>query len=206
MGLSQKLVESASTYARHFAERGFHDIVISAKTHDVRSTVDTYRMLARELPDVSLHLGVTEAGTARQGTIKSAAAMGALLLDGIGDTIRVSLTAPPVEEVRAAWDLLAAVGARRRSPELISCPTCGRCQVDLMGIAARVERRLQAVDKPISVAVMGCVVNGPGEASNADIGVACGRAQGSIFKGGHVLYSVPEDKIVDALFDEIDRL
>ncbi|MDR2105956.1 MAG: flavodoxin-dependent (E)-4-hydroxy-3-methylbut-2-enyl-diphosphate synthase [Coriobacteriales bacterium] len=202
----ERLVASAVAFVEHFEERGFLEIVVSAKAHDVPTTVAAYRQLSRELPHIPLHLGVTEAGTARQGTVKSAAGLGALLLDGIGDTLRVSLTAEPVEEVRVAWDLLAACGLRRRTPELVSCPTCGRCKVDLIAIAEEVERRLREVDKPLTVAVMGCVVNGPGEARDADVGVACGEGKGAIFSEGRVLYSVDEHQIIDALLEEIERL
>ncbi|MCL1890961.1 MAG: flavodoxin-dependent (E)-4-hydroxy-3-methylbut-2-enyl-diphosphate synthase [Coriobacteriia bacterium] len=202
----QKLAGSASAFVEHFQARGFKDIVLSAKAHDVSTTIETYRLLAHELPEIPLHLGVTEAGTLRQGTVKSALAIGALLYEGIGDTLRVSLTAPLAEEVRVAWDILAAVGLRRRTPELISCPTCGRCQVDLQSLALAVDERLQTIKKPLAVAVMGCVVNGPGEAREADVGVACGLGKGAIFSKGEVLYTVSESEIVDALFDEIAKL
>ena len=158
-------------------------LALSAQAHDVNTTLQTYSMLSSELPQVPLHLGVTEAGTLRQGTIKSAVGLGALLEEGIGDTVRVSLTADPVEEISVAWEILSALGMRRRSPELVSCPTCGRTQVD----------------------VMGCAVNGPGEARGADIGVACGRGQGLVFVGGETVRKVPEDEIVDALFEEIEK-
>jgi (E)-4-hydroxy-3-methylbut-2-enyl-diphosphate synthase len=204
--LPEKLVASAVSFVEHFEDRGFEDVVLSAKAHDVQTTVAAYRMLACELPHVPLHLGVTEAGTLQQGTVKSAAALGALLLEGIGDTLRVSLTADPVEEVRVAWELLAACGLRRRTPELVSCPTCARCKVDLIRIADEVWGRLQQIEKPLTVAVMGCVVNGPGEASDADVGVACGTGKGAVFSEGRILYSVDEDQIVEALFEEIDRL
>jgi (E)-4-hydroxy-3-methylbut-2-enyl-diphosphate synthase len=204
--LPERLAASAVAFAEHFESRGFEDIVLSAKAHDVRATVETYRLLARELPHIPLHLGVTEAGTLQQGTVKSAAALGALLLEGIGDTLRVSLTAAPAHEVRVAWELLAACGLRRRTPQLVSCPTCGRCKVDLITIADEVQRRLEQVGKPLTVAVMGCVVNGPGEAREADVGVACGAGKGAIFSEGRVLYSVAEDQIISALFEEIERL
>ncbi len=204
--LPEKLVLSSEHFVEHFEARGFTDIVLSAKAHDVRTTIDTYRALSRELPQVPLHLGVTEAGTVRQGTIKSSVGLGVLLAEGIGDTLRVSLTADPVEEPPVAWGILECLGIRRRGPELVSCPTCGRTQVDLIGLAEEVERRLTGVTKPISVAVMGCVVNGPGEASGADVGVACGRGCGLIFKHGEVVRKVPEDRIVDELMAEIDRL
>jgi (E)-4-hydroxy-3-methylbut-2-enyl-diphosphate synthase len=154
---------------------------------------------------VPLHLGITEAGTAFGGTVKSAVGIGSLLAQGIGDTLRVSLTASPVEEVRVAWEILAACELRYRHARLVSCPTCGRCEVDLISIATEVNQHLQTVAEPITVAVMGCVVNGPGEAKSADIGVACGRGQGAIFKHGKVLYNVAEDKIIPALLEEIDN-
>ncbi|MDR0347599.1 MAG: flavodoxin-dependent (E)-4-hydroxy-3-methylbut-2-enyl-diphosphate synthase [Coriobacteriales bacterium] len=204
--LPEKLVASAVAFANHFENRGFENVVLSAKAHDVRTTVDAYRLLAQELPHIPLHLGVTEAGTLRQGTVKSAAGLGALLLDGIGDTLRVSLTANPVEEVLVIWELLSACGLRRRTPELVSCPTCGRCKVDLIAIAEEVQRRLQQIEKPLTVAVMGCVVNGPGEAKDADVGVACGAGKGALFSEGKILYSVDESQIIDALFEEIERL
>jgi (E)-4-hydroxy-3-methylbut-2-enyl-diphosphate synthase len=204
--LSKRLVASSMVFVAHFEDRGFDDMVLSAKAHDVPTTVATCRMLARELPHIPLHLGVTEAGTLRQGTVKSAVGLGALLLDGIGDTVRVSLTAEPLEEVLAAWDLLAACDLRRRTPELVSCPTCGRCKVDLIRVADEVQRRLQQIHKPLTVAVMGCVVNGPGEAKGADVGVACGAGKAAVFSGGKVLYTVDEAQIIDALFEEIERL
>ena len=199
----QKLVESAVSFVHHFEERGFADIVLSAKAHSVLSTIETCRALSREVPDVPLHIGVTEAGTLRQGTVKNSCAIGILLAEGIGNTMRLSLTADPVEEVLVAWDLLGALGMRRRSPELVSCPTCGRTQVDLIPIAEEVGRRLQSVKAPISVAVMGCVVNGPGEARGADIGVACGRGTGMLFAAGEPIRKVAEEDIVDELMDEI---
>ena len=202
----EKLAYSAVSFVRHFEERGFADIVLSAKAHDVPTTLEVNRLLARELPTVPLHLGVTEAGTLRQGTIKSSCGLGILLAEGIGDTIRVSLTADPVEEPIVAWELLSALGMRRRSPEIVSCPTCGRTEVDLVSIADEVTRRMSSLDKPITVAVMGCVVNGPGEARGADIGVACGKGQSLIFKGGQTIRKVAEADIIDALFEEIGRL
>ena len=202
----EKLVASSLQFVEHFEKRGFTDIVLSAKAHSVPTTLDTYRALSREIPRVPLHLGVTEAGTVQQGTIKSAVGLGILLSEGIGDTMRVSLTADPVEEPPVCWGILQALGLRRRGPELVSCPTCGRTQVDLIGLAEEVGERLKGCSKPISVAVMGCVVNGPGEASDADVGVACGRGVGMVFRHGEVIRKVPEDQIVDALMEEIDRL
>lgn len=204
--LPRKLALSAEDYVRHCEDRGFSDVVVSAKAHDVPATVATYRLLARELPHVPLHIGVTEAGTAFQGIVKSACGLGILLEQGIGDTLRISLTDDPVTEVRACWALLGALGLRRRSPELISCPTCGRCQVDLITLAKQVEERIAALDKPLKVAVMGCVVNGPGEAADADIGVACGNGVGIVFSQGKTVRKVPEAGIVDALMEEIGRL
>ena len=201
----EKLVGSATSFVEHFRGRGFSDIVLSAKAHGVPTTVEVNRALSRELPDVPLHIGVTEAGTARQGTVKNAAAIGALLMEGIGDTMRLSLTADPVEEVDVAWDLLSAVGLRRLRPELVSCPTCGRCQWDLMGVASEVERRLAGVRAPITVAVMGCVVNGPGEARGADIGLAGGRGKAVLFASGEKIRTVDEADAVDELFSEIER-
>ncbi len=203
--LPEKLVASAEGFVEHFRDRGFLDLVLSAKAHSVPTTLATYRALSRALPEVPLHVGVTEAGTLRQGTVKNAAGVGILLEQGIGDTMRLSLTADPVEEVVVAWELLSALGIRRRTPELVSCPTCGRCQVDMIPIAEEVGRRLSNVKAPISVAVMGCVVNGPGEATDADLGVACGRGQAMLFEGGKPLRKVGAENIVDELMAEIDR-
>ncbi|WP_255465897.1 MULTISPECIES: flavodoxin-dependent (E)-4-hydroxy-3-methylbut-2-enyl-diphosphate synthase [unclassified Adlercreutzia] len=205
--LPQKLAASAADYVRYFEEeRGFTDVVVSAKAHDVQATIDTYRLLAAEIPHVPLHIGVTEAGTAFQGVIKSACGLGVLLEEGIGDTMRISLTDDPVLEVRACWTLLGALGLRQRSPELISCPTCGRCQVDLISLAQQVEERVAAIPEPLKVAVMGCVVNGPGEAADADIGVACGDGAGVVFSHGKIVRKVDESAIVDALMEEIEKL
>lgn len=203
--LADKLVASAVAFCAHASDRGFRDIVVSAKASSVNATVEAYRRLADELP-YPLHLGITEAGTLRVGTVKTAVGLGILLDEGIGDTVRASLTADPVEEVTLAWDILASLDLRRRGPELVSCPTCGRCEVDLIPIAEEVARRLRASRAPIKVAVMGCVVNGPGESRDADIGVAAGRGVGLIFAKGAIVRKVPEAEIVDALFEEIDRL
>lgn len=203
--LPEKLVASSVAFVEHFEARGFDDIVLSAKAHSVPVTIETYRALSRELPDVPLHLGVTEAGTLRQGTVKNSVGVGILLAEGIGNTIRLSLTADPVEEVDVAWDLLGALGLRRLHPELVSCPTCGRTQVDLIAMAEEVSTRLSRVKAPISVAVMGCVVNGPGEARDADIGIACGKGQGMIFVHGEPLRKVDEEHMVDELFLEIEE-
>jgi (E)-4-hydroxy-3-methylbut-2-enyl-diphosphate synthase len=203
--LADKLVASAVSFCEHFSSRGFEDIVVSAKASSVASTVDAYRSLAEQLP-YPLHIGVTEAGTSLAGTVKSSVGLGILLAEGIGDTLRVSLTADPVDEVLVGWEILAALDLRRRNPELISCPTCGRCEVDLIPIATEVERRLRGRRSGLKVAVMGCVVNGPGEAREADIGVAAGKGVGMIFAKGRPLRKVPEDQIIDALMEEIDAL
>ena len=204
--LAQKIAQSAIDYTAHFEERGFHDIVVSAKAHDVPTTIEAYRILAREIPQVPLHIGITEAGTLFQGLVKSAAGLGVLLEEGIGDTMRISLTDDLVQEVHAAWTLLAALGLRRRHPEIISCPTCGRCKVDLIVLAKEVESRIGHLDKPVKVAVMGCVVNGPGEAADADIGVACGDGVGMLFRNGSIMRKVDQSEIVDALVEELGKL
>lgn len=204
--LAEKLATSACEYVKYCEDQGFHDLVVSAKAHDVMTTVATYRQLATRLPHIPLHIGVTEAGTLFQGLIKSASGLGILLSEGIGDTLRISLTDDPVQEVRACWTLLQSLDLRRRGIELISCPTCGRCQVDLIGLATQVEQTLATTEKPCKVAVMGCVVNGPGEAADADIGVACGDGVGVVFSQGKVLRKVDEAKIVDTLLEEIGKL
>ncbi len=206
LSLAEKLVLSAKGYVDFCFEQNFYDVVVSAKAHDVPTTLATYRLLSKELPQVPLHIGVTEAGTLFQGLVKSASGLGILLEEGIGDTMRISLTDDPLEEVRACWALLAALGLRRRNPELISCPTCGRCSVDLIGLAKEVELRLATIRQPLQVAVMGCVVNGPGEAASADIGVACGDGSGVIFSQGKTLRRVEEAAIVDVLMEEIGKL
>ena len=202
----EKLVMSSERFVRHFEDRGFTNIVLSAKAHSVQTTLDTYRALSREIPHVPLHLGVTEAGTKLQGTIKSSVGLGILLSEGIGDTMRVSLTADPVEEPPVAWGILQSLGLRRRGPEIVSCPTCARCQVNLIPIAEEVTERLKNYSAPLSIAVMGCAVNGPGEASDADLGVACGRGQALLFSHGEIIGKVAEDHIVDALMAEVDKL
>lgn len=206
MTLPQKLARSAVDYVAHFDERGFRDVVVSVKASDVRTTIASNRLVSAALPQVPLHIGVTEAGTLFQGLVKSSAGLGVLLEQGIGDTMRISLTDNPVQEVRACWTLLAALDLRRRSPEIVSCPTCGRCQVNLIGLAKQVEEALRRVAVPVKVAVMGCVVNGPGEAADADIGVACGAGCGVIFKGGETLRKVDEGEIVEALMEEVAKL
>jgi (E)-4-hydroxy-3-methylbut-2-enyl-diphosphate synthase len=207
LDLPHKLAASVLQYVNFCRkECGFDDLVASAKAHDVCATIATYRLLAAEAPDLPLHIGVTEAGTAMQGMIKSAAGLGVLLEGGIGDTLRISLTDDPVLEVRAAWQLLGALNLRRRTPELISCPTCGRCKVDMIPIAREVEERLANVAAPVKVAVMGCVVNGPGEAADADVGVACGDGVAALFKAGKVVRKVVAQDIVDSLMDEVSQI
>ena len=202
---SEALCESALRHASLLEKFDFNDIVISIKSSDVPTMVAAYRLVAEQC-DYPLHLGVTEAGTRHMGMLKSAAGIGALLLDGIGDTIRVSLTADPVSEVAAGFDILKAVGIKKDCPQIVSCPTCGRTKIDLISLAEKVERELANVHKPIKVAVMGCAVNGPGEAKEADIGVAGGDGYGLIFKHGEILKKVPENKIVEELLKEIDNL
>jgi (E)-4-hydroxy-3-methylbut-2-enyl-diphosphate synthase len=199
------LVESAVWEASLFEEHGFHDFKISVKHHDPVVTVEAYRLLASR-GDWPLHLGVTEAGPAFQGTIKSAVAFGALLAEGIGDTIRVSLTAPPVEEVKVGEAILRSLNLRPRQLEIISCPTCGRAQVDLLRLTEQVEKGLQGCTAPLRVAVMGCVVNGPGEAREADLGVAAGNGKGRIFIKGEVVDTVDESEIVAVLLKHAARL
>ena len=202
---AEALVESAMGHVRLLNECDFDDICLSVKCSNVPVNMQAYRML-HEQTDYPLHLGVTEAGTPTMGILKSAMGIGGLLCMGIGDTVRVSLTADPVEEVRAAKQILSAAGVRRFGPNLISCPTCGRTQYDMIPIAREVERRLEGCGKNITVAVMGCVVNGPGEAAAADVGIAGGKGEGLVFRRGEILYKVPEDKLVDALMEEIEKL
>ena len=207
LSLANKMVRSATQFVEHFEARGFRDIVLSAKASDVPTTIEVYQELSAALPHVPLHLGVTEAGTAWQGSIRSAVGIGTLLSSGIGDTLRVSLTADPLEEIRVAKVILSSLDLGSvAAPQLISCPTCSRCKVDLFAIAAEIEARLAQIEAPLKVAVMGCVVNGPGEAADADLGVACGKGTGAIFAKGKVLYTVKELEIVDALFKELDVL
>ena len=201
----EALVESAMGHVRLLNDCSFDDICISVKCSRVPVNMAAYQLLRRQT-DYPLHLGVTEAGTPRMGVLKSAIGIGGLLCQGIGDTLRVSLTADPEEEVRAALDILSAAGLRKTGPDLISCPTCGRTRYDMIPIAREVERRLQGCTKPITVAVMGCVVNGPGEARAADVGIAGGDGEGLLFRHGEILRKVPQDKLVDALMDEIDKL
>ncbi|MEK9665051.1 MAG: flavodoxin-dependent (E)-4-hydroxy-3-methylbut-2-enyl-diphosphate synthase [Candidatus Nanopelagicales bacterium] len=201
----EALVESALWEASLFEEHGFGDIKISVKHHDPVTMVQAYRLLA-ESCDYPLHLGVTEAGPAFQGTIKSAVAFGALLSQGIGDTIRVSLSAPPIEEVKVGIGILESLNLRQRGLEIVSCPSCGRAQVDVYTLANEVTAGLEGLEVPLRVAVMGCVVNGPGEAREADLGVASGNGKGQIFVKGEVIKTVPEHQIVETLIEEAMRL
>ena len=197
----EALVESAMYHVSLLERYDFEDIVISLKSSDVKSTIAAYRLMAQRC-SYPLHLGVTEAGTERMGLVKSAMGIGSLLCDGIGDTLRVSLTADPVREIAAAKDILLAAGLGR-GPKLVSCPTCGRTRIDLISLAGEVEKRLQTVEAPITVAVMGCIVNGPGEAREADIGIAGGVGEALLFRKGEILRKVPEERIVDELMAEI---
>ena len=201
----EAMVESAFGHIRLLNQFDFDDICVSLKSSSVPMTMKAYRLMSRA-SDYPLHIGVTEAGTVRMGTLKSAVGIGGLLALGIGDTMRVSLSADPVEEVYAAKEILKAAGVRKEGAELVSCPTCGRTRIDLIALANEVEERLKAVDKPITVAVMGCVVNGPGEASAADCGIAGGVGEGLLFKKGQIVKKVPQKQLVDELFALIDTL
>ena len=202
---AEALVESALRHVEILEQLDFYDIKISLKANDVPLTIQSYRLMSERV-DYPLHLGVTEAGTPRVGIIKSSVGIGTLLAEGIGDTLRVSLTADPVEEVRVARDILQSLGLRRFTPTLVSCPTCGRCNIDLISLANKVEARLGSLSRPLTVAVMGCVVNGPGEAREADIGIAGGKGEGILFRKGQVIAKVPEERLAEALFEEMDRL
>lgn len=199
------LVESALGQVKVLEELNFSDTVVSIKVSNVPVMLDAYRKF-NEVSDIPLHIGVTEAGTLRSGTIKSAVGIGALLCEGIGDTMRVSLTANPVEEIYAAYDIQKIMGLRKNGVELVSCPTCGRTQIDLINIASEVEKRLLNVNKNIKVAVMGCAVNGPGEAREADIGIAGGNGEGLIFSHGKIIRKVPESDIIEELMKEIEKM
>ena len=199
------LVESALKHVKILEDLD-HDIIkISIKSSDVKLMIEGYRLLAQEV-EYPLHLGVTEAGTVLRGTVKSAVGLGILLSEGIGDTIRVSLTGPPETEVFVGYEILSALGLRKRGMELISCPTCGRCQIDLIAMAEEVERRLAWIDKPIKVAVMGCPVNGPGEAKHCDVGIAGGKEKGLVFRKGEIVANASQEKLVDILEEEIIRM
>ena len=201
----EAMVESAFGHIRLLNQFDFDDICVSLKSSSVPMTMKAYRLIS-QASDYPLHIGVTEAGTVRMGTLKSAVGIGGLLALGIGDTMRVSLSADPVEEVYAAKEILKAAGVRKEGAELVSCPTCGRTRIDLIALANEVEERLKAVDKPITVAVMGCVVNGPGEASAADCGIAGGVGEGLLFKKGQIIKKVPQEQLVEELFALIETL
>lgn len=201
----EALVEAAWRHIHILEDMDYRNIKVSLKAHDVPLTIAAYRLLASQC-DYPLHVGVTEAGTVNSGIIKSAVGIGCLLAEGIGDTIRVSLTGDPLQEVKVAYDILKSLGLREYGPTLISCPTCGRTQINLEKLALEVEKRLADIAEPITVAVMGCVVNGPGEAREADVGIAGGINEGLIFRKGQVLKKVAEDKIIDELFEEINKI
>lgn len=199
------LIESAKRELSYFDKEDFGDVIISLKASDVRMTVASYRLAAQELGDYPLHLGVTEAGITRIGTVKSAMGMGALLLDGIGDTLRVSLTGDPVDEIGVGWDMLAGLELRRRGPNVISCPSCGRCDINVVPLAEAVNLAIAGISEPVSIAVMGCEVNGPGEAKSADYGIAGGNGISLIFKKGEIVARATPDKQLDALMDVIHQ-
>lgn len=201
----QAMADSAMGHVRMLEDLGFHDIVISLKASNVPVTIESYRLMSA-MTDYPLHIGVTEAGTLFSGMVKSAAGIGCLLAEGIGDTLRVSLTGDPVEEVRVGIEILKALDLRRTGVELISCPTCGRTRIDLIKIANEVEKRLAGCSKPIKVAVVGCAVNGPGEAREADIGIAGGVGEALLFKKGRIIRKIPQERIVDELLEEIERM
>ena len=201
----EALVESALKHVKILEELNFFDIVISIKSSDVKMMIDSYRLISEKC-NYPLHLGVTESGTPFKGTIKSSIGIGTLLAEGIGNTIRVSLTSDPVEEIKVGKEILKALGLRKGGLEFVSCPTCGRTQIDLINIANQVEKRLESVNKNIKVAVMGCVVNGPGEAREADIGIAGGKGEGIIFKKGKIIKKVKEEDLIEELMKEIESL
>ncbi|MBI1922455.1 MAG: flavodoxin-dependent (E)-4-hydroxy-3-methylbut-2-enyl-diphosphate synthase [Geobacter sp.] len=202
---AQAMADSALGHIRILEELGYDQIKISLKASDVMKTVEAYRLLSQAV-DYPLHIGITEAGTTFSGTIKSAVGLGILLADGIGDTMRVSLTGDPVDEVRVGFEILKDLGLRQKGVNFVSCPTCGRCQINLIKVAEDVEKRLAGIDKPITVAVMGCVVNGPGEAREADVGIAGGKGEGLLFRHGEMVRKVPESEMVDALLAEVEKM
>jgi (E)-4-hydroxy-3-methylbut-2-enyl-diphosphate synthase len=201
----EALVESAADHIGILESMKFTDIKVSLKASNVPTTVEAYRLFSRKFR-YPLHIGISEAGPPVTGIIKSAVGLGILLSEGIGDTVRVSLSAPPAEEVRVAYEILKSLGLREKGATVISCPTCGRCEIDIRGLAAKVEKRLKGVEKPLTVAVMGCIVNGPGEAREADIGIAGGKKKGLLFKKGGVVRSIREKDLLDALMEEIESL
>lgn len=202
---AKAMVASAMDHIKLLEDMHFFNIIISIKSSDVISTIEAYRQLAK-LVDYPLHLGITEAGTLSAGTVKSAVGIGVLLSDGIGDTIRVSLTAHPSQEIKVAYQILKSLGLRNNGVEIVSCPSCGRCEIDQIALATEIEKKIWHINKPIKVAVMGCVVNGPGEAKDADIGVAGGKKVGLIYKNGKILKKVKQEEIVPVLIEEINKL
>jgi (E)-4-hydroxy-3-methylbut-2-enyl-diphosphate synthase len=202
---AEAMVESALGHIRILEDLGYREIKVSLKASGIRRTVEAYRLLAGQV-DYPLHIGITEAGTTWSGTVKSAVGLGTLLYEGLGDTLRVSLTGDPVEEVKVGWEILKSLELREHGPVFVSCPTCGRCQIDLIGVAEEVEQRLHDLPRKITVAVMGCVVNGPGEAREADVGIAGGKGQGLLFRKGEVVRKVPQEQLADALVEEAWKL
>jgi len=205
VSIAKQMVEAALEQIRLLESLDFDQIKVSLKAFDVPTTIKAYQLIAEKIP-YPLHLGITESGLPRAGVIRSAIGIGVLLYQGIGDTIRVSLTGDPKEEVIAAYEILKSLNLRERGPTLVSCPTCGRCEVDLIGLARSVEERLAKMDSPIKVAVMGCVVNGPGEARGADVGIACGKGRGAIFRKGEVVRSVEEKDFLEVLMEEVSKI
>ncbi len=202
---AEAMVDSALGHVRILEDLGYELIKISLKASDVVKTIEAYRLLSDRV-DYPLHIGITEAGTTFSGTIKSAVGLGILLAEGIGDTMRVSLTGDPVDEVRVAFEILKSLKLRQHGINLVSCPTCGRCQINLIKLALEVENRLQSYKAPLTVAIMGCVVNGPGEAREADVGIAGGKGEGLLFRHGEIVRKVPEDALADALVEEVDKM
>ncbi len=205
IGLAATMADVALEQVRLLEDLDYDLIKISLKAFDVPGTVEAYRLIAGKVP-YPLHLGITEAGPSRSGLVRSSVGLGILLYQGIGDTLRVSLTAPPVEEIEAAYEILKSLNLREKGPVLVSCPTCGRVEVDIMGLVRAVEDRLRAIKKPVKVAVMGCVVNGPGEARDADVGLACGKGRGILFRKGEPVRTVDEKEFLPALMAEVDKV
>ena len=201
----EAMVESALGHIKILEDLDFHDIVISLKNSDIRKSVEAYRLMSEKV-DYPLHLGITESGGVEKGTIKSSIGVGSLLVDGIGDTIRISLTGDPREEIKVGKQILRSIGLLNDKIKIVSCPTCGRCNIDLIKFAGQIEKEIEDIEKDITVAVMGCAVNGPGEAREADIGVAGGDGMGLLFKKGEIVKRIPEDEIVSTLLEEIDKL
>jgi (E)-4-hydroxy-3-methylbut-2-enyl-diphosphate synthase len=203
--LAERMVDMTLGQIRFMEDLGFNLIKVSLKAFDVPTTIQAYQMIANKRP-YPLHLGITEAGLPRAGSVRNAIGIGVLLYQGIGDTIRVSLSAHPCEEVFVAYEILKSLGLRQRGPTLVSCPSCGRAEIDVISLAEAISKYLEKIDKPIKVAVMGCVVNGPGEARDADVGIACGKGRGAIFRKGKVVNTVSEENLLEALMAEVDKL